>query len=118
VADTTAPVLRLSGARRQRALHAGAIVLTVRCPAEPCTIAATATIVLPRARRALKIVLRPRALAAGTDLRLRLAPGAVARERIRAALRSRPSVTAGVRVTAIDAAGNGSARTRTVHVTR
>jgi hypothetical protein len=115
--DTTAPVLRLSGARRQRALRAGAIVLTVRCPAEPCTTAATATIVLPHARHALKIVLRRRALAAGADLRLRLVPGIAARERIRAALRARPSVTASVRVTAIDAAGNGSAQTRTVHVT-
>jgi hypothetical protein len=115
--DTTAPVLQLSVPRRQRALRAGAIVLTVRCPAEPCTTAATATIVLPRARRALKIALRPRVLAAGEPRRLRLVPGPDARERIRAALRSRPSVTASVRVTAIDAAGNRSARTRTVHVT-
>jgi hypothetical protein len=115
--DTTAPVLQLSVPRRQRALRAGAIVLTVRCPAEPCTTAATATIVLPRARQALKIALRPRVLAAGETRRLRLVPGSNARERIRAALRSRPSVTASVRVTAIDAAGNRSARTRTVHLT-
>jgi hypothetical protein len=117
-ADTTAPVLRLAAARRQRALRAGGLVITVRCPAEPCTTAATATIVLPRARRVLRFVpLRPLALAAAAACRVRLVPGRDARERIRAALRSRPSVTASVRVTAIDAAGNRTARTRTVRVT-
>jgi hypothetical protein len=115
--DRTAPALRLSGARRQRALRDGAIVLTARCPTEPCAIFAAATIALPRARRAPEITLRPRALAAGAAGRLRFVLGAGAGERIRAVLRSRPSVTASVRVTAIDAAGNRSTRTRTVRVT-
>jgi hypothetical protein len=116
-ADRIAPVLRLSARRRQRVLRTGAIVLTARCPAEPCALAAAATIVLPRARPALRIVLRPTALAAGDTRRLRFVPSAAARGRIRAALRSRPSLTASVRVVAIDAAGNRSARTRTVYVT-
>jgi hypothetical protein len=116
-ADTTAPLLRLSGARRQRALHAGAIVVTVRCPAEPCTTSATAQIALPRARRALKLTLRRRALAVGEERRLRFVPGAGDRARLRAALRSRRSLTASVRVRAIDAAGNAGTQTRTVRVT-
>jgi hypothetical protein len=116
-ADTTAPLLRLSGARRQRALHTGAIVVTARCPAEPCTTSATAQIALPRARRALKLTLGARARAAGAERRLRFVLGAGDRARLRAALRSRRSLTAIVRVTAIDAAGNSSTRTRTVRVT-
>jgi len=115
-ADSTAPALQLSGQRRQRALRAGAIVLTARCPAEPCVTAATVTIVLPRPRRALKIALPLRALAAGDDRRLRFVPDPGARKRIRAALRLQRSIAASVRVIAIDAAGNRSA-TQTVRVT-
>jgi hypothetical protein len=115
--DRAAPALQVSGQRRQRALRTGAIILTARCAAEPCVTAATATIVLPRARRALKIALPLRALAAGEDRPLRFVPDSGARKRLRAALRSRRSIVASVRIIAIDAAGNRSARTHTVRVT-
>jgi hypothetical protein len=114
--DTTPPALRLVWASRQRALRAGAIVVTARSPFEPCTVTASATIVLPRPSRVLRIALRPRVLTAGSTRRLRLVLGAGTRARIRAALRSRPSVSARVRIAAADAAGNRSARTLTVRV--
>lgn len=113
--DAIAPLVELSGARRQ---HGGVIVLSVRCPAEPCTTSATAALRLPRAKRALTIAVGPRALARGQARKLRfvLAPGA--RRRVRAALRSQPSLKVSVRVLARDLAGNASMQTRTVRLTR
>jgi hypothetical protein len=116
--DTTAPALALSSRRSQRALHADGIVVAVRCPAEACAASATASIVMPRARRALKLVLPARAIAAGATSRLRFVPRGIARRRIRAALRERSSLKVTVRVVAADAAGNRTAAKRTVRVTR
>ena len=116
--DTSAPFVRLSGAGTQRALARGSFLVSARCPAESCTVSATASIALPGGRRALRIVLRARTLPAGAMRRLRFVLSRSARGRLRAALRTRRSVTATVRITARDAAGNRTVRTRTVRLTR
>jgi hypothetical protein len=115
--DSAAPVVELGGERRQRALHRGTIVLTVACPAEACTAAATATLRLPRATRAVRIGSKPRLLAAGQRRTLRLALDDRLRARVRKALRSRPSQAATVGVLVVDRAGNRTVRTRTVRIT-
>lgn len=117
-ADVTAPAVRISGAGSQRSLLRGAIVLSVRCPAEPCTSAATATIALPGARRALRIVSPSRTAAASATRRLRFVLSMEARRRLRGALRSRPVVTAAVRIVVRDLAGNRVVRKRSVRLTR
>jgi hypothetical protein len=115
--DTIAPVVELGGDRRQRALHRGAIVLEVTCPAEICTAAATATLRLPRATRAVAIGSAPRVFAAGRRGTLRLALEGRVRARVRKALRSRPSLTAAVGLVAVDTAGNRAVRARRVRIT-
>ena len=117
-ADTTAPLVRVSGASSQRALPRGAIVLGVRCPDERCTTSAAAAVALPGRQRALKIVLGERAMAAGSTRRLRFVLSAGARSRLRAALRTRRSLRATVRITVRDAADNTIVHTRTVRLTR
>ena len=117
-ADTTAPLLRLTGSRAQRPLQRSAIVLGVGCPAEACTTSATASVRLPGARRALRIALKARAMAAGETRPLRFALTRSARTRLRVALRTRTSVTATVRIVVSDLAGNRVVRTRTVRLTR
>jgi hypothetical protein len=114
--DTAAPVAELRGERRQRALHHGAIVLTVACPAEACTAAATATLRLPRAKRPVQIGSKARLLAAGRRGTLRLALAGRLRARVRKALRTRPSQAATVLVLVVDRAGNRTVRTRTVRI--
>ncbi|HEV2784826.1 MAG TPA: hypothetical protein VGV67_00445 [Solirubrobacteraceae bacterium] len=117
-ADITAPVVRVSGAGSQRALSRGSFVLIVRCLAEPCTTSATAAVALPGTRRAARIALKARAMAPGETRRLRFVLSRSVRERLRAALRTRRSVKATVRITVRDAAGNRLVRTRTVRLTR
>jgi hypothetical protein len=114
--DTAAPLVELGGDRRQRALHRGAIVLEVTCPAELCTAAAVATLRLPGARRAVRVASKPRVFAAGQRRTLRLALDRELHARVRKALRSRPSLAATVGVVAVDSAANRTFRTRTVRI--
>jgi hypothetical protein len=115
--DALPPVTALGGDRRQRALHRGAIVLTVACPAEACTAVATAVLRLPRSRRPVRIGSELRVLAAGQRGTLRIAVGGRLRARVRKALRSHPSQAATVVVLVVDRAGNRTVRTRTVRIT-
>jgi hypothetical protein len=117
VADTVAPVVAVAARRRQRALHRGALVVDVGCPAEHCAALATATVRLTGRRRALRIQSEPRLIAAGTRATLRLALGAPTRAPVRKALRARSSVAAAVRVLVVDMAGNRTVSTRTVRIT-
>jgi hypothetical protein len=113
----------LGGSTRQRVLRRRALLVTVRCGAEPCTATGAATVTTSGARRrrgraAATFRLRSarasvRANRAAT-LRLRLDRRAV--RRVRAALRRRHRVRARVTVTVADAARNRSAATRTVTI--
>jgi hypothetical protein len=89
--DSTAPALRVRGARRQR----GAVTLSVRCPAEPCVAAARAE---PprRARRAAAVAVEAGAVKI-------VLPS-------RSARRARMVVT----VTAVDESGNAAREQRRI----
>jgi hypothetical protein len=116
-ADTVAPLVELTGQRRQRALARGAIAVTVACPAERCAAAATATLHLPGARRALRLTSRPRVIESGRHSTLRLALSRSDRARVRKALRSRPSLVVTIRAAAVDGGANLTIRKRTVRIT-
>jgi hypothetical protein len=117
VADTVAPRVELTGRRQQRAAARGAVIIAVTCPAERCAAAATATLRLPGARRALRLTARPRLLASARPATLPLALTRSDRARVRRGLRSRPSLLATIRAAAVDAAGNLTVRNRTVRIT-
>jgi hypothetical protein len=116
-ADTLGPVLRVTGARAQRVLRRGALLVDARCPAEACAASAIATIAVPGAKRALRLAARERALRAGSAATLRLVLDARARAALRHALRARRALTAKVRVTVTDAAGNQTIAGRSVRLT-
>ena len=116
-ADTVAPVLSVSGARIQRALRRGAVLVGARCPAEACDASATATIKVPGAARALKLVARRRAIDAGKATTLRLVLNKRARAAVRRALRAHRLLTAKVRIEVADAAGNQTIAGRVVQLT-
>jgi hypothetical protein len=116
-ADTLGPVLRVTGARTQRALRRRALLVDARCPAEACVASAIATIAIPGAKRALRLAARERALGAGKPATLRLVLDARVRAAVRRALRARRSLTAKVRVIVTDAAGNQTIAGRSVRLT-
>ncbi|MEA2364308.1 MAG: hypothetical protein QOD71_3453 [Thermoleophilaceae bacterium] len=95
VADETPPALRIKAAGRQR----DAVVVTARCPSEPCMVAAQAE---PRRR-----VRAARAVSADADAVTLTLP-----------VRARRSVRLVVTVTAVDVAGNASRRTKSVILLR
>jgi hypothetical protein len=95
VPDRTAPSLRVSGAGRQR----GAVVVTVRCPAEPCVAAAQAEPARRvRAARAVEVDAEPVMLTL--------------------AARTRRSARLTVTVTGVDQAGNATRRRKRVTLLR
>jgi hypothetical protein len=94
-ADREPPALRVRGPRRQR----GAVVLRVRCPAEPCVAAARAS---PRRR----VRAAPAVTVEDEAVTLTLPAG------------RRRSGRLVVTVTAVDAAGNASSRNRRVTLLR
>ncbi len=116
-ADIVAPALSVSGARAQRVLRRGAVVLQARCPAEACSASATATIRVPGAKKALRLAARKRAIGAGQAATLRLVLDARARAAVRHALHARRVLTAKVRIAVADAAGNQAIAGRNVRLT-
>ena len=112
ISDETPPALRVRGAITQRALHAGRVVVTVRCPREACAATASATIAGVRRSSALAVL---RANVART-LTLRLS--ASARRALRRALRSHTSLRTRVTVLATDVAGNTTRARRTITLRR
>jgi hypothetical protein len=114
-ADTTAPAVRITSASSQRALRRGAILVSLRCPAEACSASARATVALP-GRRALRLTAPRRTAPAGQALALRLVLTRSARAAIRRALRSGRTPRAAVRIVARDAAGNETVLRRTIRL--
>lgn len=116
VVDTTPPVTQVFGARRQRALRRGAVVVSVACPAETCVASASATLRLPGTRRAPIVAATARTVPAGERRTLRVALRGLVRRRLRKALGVRASLAATVRLVVVDAAGNQTLRTTTVWI--
>ncbi len=115
-ADTTAPVLALAGSSRTRLTAAGRLRLRVGCPVEACAVTVRALLRIAGRRRAVALpVLRAR-LAAGAARTLSLALPRAARRAVTRALRRGRAVRARLTVTAGDAPGNTTTRTRVVRV--
>jgi hypothetical protein len=116
--DTTAPAVRLGGARDQHALRRGALLVQVTCPAEACTAAAIGTLRLPGRVRALRLRAPGLTVGQGQTLTLRLALSRAARSAARRALRSHRALQARLLVTVTDTAGNAATVARTVRLVR
>jgi YVTN family beta-propeller protein len=117
--DTTPPVLRLSGARRQAL--GPAVFLLARCPRESCSLrlkATLSTVAHPPKRRPLRarFALAPKRvrIPAGGRAAIRLALGAKARRAARRALALGGTAQVRVRVAATDAAANKSVGKRAI----
>lgn len=106
----------LEGARAQRVLRRGAILVAFRCPNEACTASATATVALAP-HRTLRLASTRRHGAAGQTLTLRLKLVREARTILRRALRSVRSPRALVRVLVRDQAGNRTVVKRMIQLT-
>jgi hypothetical protein len=105
--DTQPPALDLPLAR----LSSGArgIVLRVVCD-EACVITANARISIPGAARVYRLSSPSRTLAPGASARLTLRFGSTLRRALKRMRRRGRKVTAALRVTAVDSAGNATSR--------
>ena len=99
-----APRPALRAASAQRVLRQGGILISADCNPKPCTVAASGSIAIPRAR-ALKLASVRRTLTAGGRVRLRLALPRRARTPLARALRRRARIVATVALTASNPAG-------------
>jgi hypothetical protein len=116
-ADTTAPLARLGGPRKQHPLRRGALLVDVTCPAEACTATAAATLRLPGRAHALRLAARPVVLGPGQKRTLRLLISGSARSALRRALRGQRVVKAKLAVRVADSVGNQATATRTARLT-
>ena len=114
--DTTPPVARLSGRKIQRA--GPRIIVIVSCRGEACRAAASGTVRVRGAGKALKLRPTTRRVGAGRKAKLTLRVPKKAQRVIRKARRGERKVTAKIRVRVTDAAGNASTRRRTVRIKR
>lgn len=115
--DLTAPLLRLGGARRQRAGRA--VLVKVTATSEDLTATATGTVSVPGAARVFRLrAVRNRAVRRGTTATLRLRVSAKARRAVGRALRRNRRVKARIAIVARDAAGNATPAKRTIALRR
>lgn len=116
--DTTAPSAALSGKKTQKA--GKSVSVTVGCGAEACTATAAGSVNVPASRAAKRLKLRSATaqIAAGSKATLKLGLSANTLKAVKKALSRRAKVSAKITVRTVDAAGNGSSRTRTVKLTR
>jgi hypothetical protein len=114
----------LRGSRAQRVLRQKGVVVTATCPAETCSLVASASGRLPRAkaRRAAltQLAIRPvvAQVAAGAPKRLKLRLDRAQLRALRTVLKARKRVKLTVTVLAGDVAGNRVTRTQSVKVKR
>jgi plastocyanin len=115
--DVLSPGVELGGRRTQRVLDQGAVVVKVETT-EAATLTATGRVNVPpparlyRLRKATRTTTGP----ARVTLRLRLSPKV--RRAVRVGLTYRRRLTASVRVTATDAAGNRTVKSRRIGLRR
>jgi hypothetical protein len=107
-------VFRLSGARHQDVVDSGAVKVRVRCPAEACTVVASATAKSPSVRSATVRAHVP----AGGAQELAIAVTARQGAKLAAARKAGKVPTLTVHATAKDGAGNTVPLTFAVLVTR
>lgn len=107
-------VFRLSGAAHQNVVDAGAVKVRVRCPAEACTVVASAAAKSPSVHSS---TVRARVPAGGTK-DLTLAVSAHQGAKLEAARKAGKAPTLTVHATAKDGAGNAIPLTFAVLVTK
>jgi hypothetical protein len=112
--DVTAPAVDARAGRRLR--PGGVIVVRVRCPAEPCRIAAGGTVSIRGRARSFRLRTVSTQLAQGDSVRLGPRLGRRGLAVVRRALRNGRAVTARLRVTAVDGAGNRTVRRLSIRV--
>jgi hypothetical protein len=108
-ADARAPVVRVSRARRQRALRRRGFVVAVTCD-ETCGFAATGRMRISGSRTRYVLRAVSRQSTTGRRVRVRLRMSAKGTRALRRALARRRRGAATIRVVARDAAGNQSRR--------
>ena len=116
-ADARAPVIRVSRARRQRAVRQRGFVVAVTCD-ETCGFSATGRLRIGGTRT--RYTLRPvsRQAVAGRRARVRLGMSTAATRALRRALARRRGAVATIEVSARDASGNQSRRRAGVRARR
>jgi hypothetical protein len=112
--DVTPPAVDARAGRRLR--PGGVIIVRVRCPAEPCRIAAGGSVSLRGRAKSFRLRTVSTQLAQGDSVRLGPRLGRRGLAAVRRALRSGRAVTARLRVTAVDGAGNRTVRRLSVRV--
>ena len=111
-ADTTRPLLRLSGVTAQHPLRRARVVVRARCPLEACKARATMVVAGVRLRSA------EASLRAGVTRTLTVRLSRAARRALGSALRSRRPLRRTVTVVARDPAGNRTTAKRIVTLRR
>jgi len=112
--DTTPPPLTVTGRTPQRLGAGGTLTVGAASGAEACTVTASGTVRVRGAVFKLRQARATLAVRGKATLRLRLTARALAA--VRAALRQRRTVVARITLVAVDAAGNRTARTRTIRL--
>ena len=112
-ADRTAPVLKLSGKRRQRVLRGRALLVRAEV-SEASLVVARAFVSIPGKRRSLRAKSVSKQLAAGSASELKLTLSKRTAAAFRRALRKHSRLTARVTVAARDTAGNTTTAKRRI----
>jgi streptogramin lyase len=116
----TAVRAKISARRAQRALRGRALVVSVTCPDEACTVSATGKLSVPavKASKTYRLKKVTRSVAAGKAVRLKVKLRSSAVRAARRALKARKKVTARVTVTVADQAGNRTSKKLRIRVRR
>lgn len=118
LSDTSAPVAALGGRAVQRVLRQRAVIVSVQCVDEPCSVVARGRLNLPTAARIFTLRSVRRMLPRGVRVRLRLTLPKRALPLIQRALSRRRRVVIRVTVAASDPSGNSRTVSRTVRARR
>jgi plastocyanin len=116
-ADRVPPAVKLSGRTKQRVLRRRAVLVGVEVN-EASTVAATGTVSVPGAGKVFRLKKASKQLAAGAKATLKLKLPKQASRSLRRALARRTRLTARLRVTAKDAAGNTRSAKRRIRLKR
>jgi plastocyanin len=115
--DVLSPGVQLGGARVQRVLKQGAVVVRVETT-EAASLAATGTVNVPPPARLYRLRRTARTTSGAGTVTLRLRLSRKTRRAVRAGLTHRRRLFASVRVTATDAAGNRTVKRRRIALRR
>jgi hypothetical protein len=116
--DTTAPVLLLGGRTTQHPVSQRGVLVVARCPSEACTATATGTVSVPSSSRVFRLRSVTKQIARGGSASIKLRFTRTAFNAVKRALNGGARLKARIAVTARDAAGNSTRKTRTITLRR